>query len=118
MSSSRPPNQLLSSLWKLDRAEILLGELRQGLSVLARTAEYAGLTADEPVSTATRAWLVGWAYPAPFRFYGVVADFVHNLRAALDHLAWQLCGCPDPERRKLRFRFTRGVRLRCLTSIA
>jgi hypothetical protein len=32
MSTSRPPNQLLSALWKLDRAEILLGELRQGLS--------------------------------------------------------------------------------------
>jgi hypothetical protein len=48
----------------------------------------------EPRSDAGRIALIGWAHPAPFRFNAIVADFIHNLRASLDQLAWQLCGCP------------------------
>jgi hypothetical protein len=48
----------------------------------------------EPSSDAGQIALIGWAHPAPFRFNAVVADFIHNLRASLDQLAWQLCGCP------------------------
>jgi hypothetical protein len=103
VSEARPPNQLLSSLWKLDRAERLLAEIREGIVALGQSPDHAGIQEREPVGDGQAVWLVGWAYPAPFRFNAVVADFIHNLRASLDHLAWQLCGCPDPKRARVAF---------------
>jgi hypothetical protein len=109
----RPPNQLLSSLWKLDRAERLLAEIREGIAVLRQSSEYSGIQETEPASDGQAIWLVGWSHPAPFRFNAVVADFVHNLRASLDQLAWQLCGCPDPSRARVAF----PIRVRASTKL-
>jgi len=96
-------NRFLSILWKLDRADRLIGELRAGRSALARTVKFRGLRPGDPRSTSKRVWLEGYRVPAPYRFYGVTADLIHNLRSALDQLAWQLSGCPSPSRARPSF---------------
>jgi hypothetical protein len=87
-------NRLLPVLWKIDRAETLLDELRQGAAILGWTTTWSGIQVREPASSDRRRWLVDCSYPAPFRFDSVAADFIHNVRAALDQLAWRLAGCP------------------------
>ena len=86
-----PDNRLLSVLLKLDRAEQLANELAEGLAALQGTEKWAALQERDPRGDVDRVPLYSFCVPAPFRFYGVTGDFVHNLRApSLDQPAWQL----------------------------
>ena len=38
----------------------------------------------------------------PLRFSTLFGDLIHNLRSALDHLAWQLGDCERPQTRQHR----------------
>lgn len=84
---------------KLRRAADLTTELREKLSPLANIAEqsiYCVRSADVP---SRLEYCVGTVPAVDAMVAAIVGDVVHNLRSALDHIAWQLVlldgGQPD-----------------------
>ena len=74
---------------KLDRAKEHLDDLVLEIKRFYKTNPYDGVIQDNP-ETQQREFRVTQADPLPDSLAVISGDVLHNLRSALDHLAWQL----------------------------
>ena len=74
---------------KLDRAKSHLGDLVEAIKRFYETDPYDEVIKDNP-ETQRREFRVTRADPLPDELALISGDVIHNLRSALDHLAWQL----------------------------
>jgi hypothetical protein len=92
------PRYLTGPRLKLKRASYHLNELQRGVAAFLQSGPYEAVAQDNP-ETGMREARIRVKTPVPPALSAICGDVVHNLRAALDHLAGQLViansGQPD-----------------------
>jgi hypothetical protein len=83
------PIDVTGSRAKVQRAKEHFQDLVAKASNFARLNPYGVVTYDDP-ETGVRVWLARVSQPVPPEWSLLVGDVLHNLRTALDYVAWQL----------------------------
>lgn len=74
---------------KIERAKRHIRELEEEIRAFHARRPYEIIAYDDP-QTGDQVYRVKIKEPVPSCFSGIIGDIVHNLRAALDQLTWQL----------------------------
>ncbi len=96
----------LDGVWhKVRRAEEHLKALGKAISDFPRTNPPPYAVSIEPETESCYQFRLNIRCHPPLYLSVLAGDAVFNLRSALDHLAWQLSGCPTDERIGRRIEF-------------
>src|SRR5437879_1840574 len=83
------PHPLDGAYVKLQRAQRHLSELIAASQRFLRPKPFQALRQDDP-GTDSLTYVIKMTAEVPKEWGGIIGDVVHNARASLDYLAWQL----------------------------
>ncbi|HEY5957764.1 MAG TPA: hypothetical protein VIV60_14470 [Polyangiaceae bacterium] len=89
MTPDQSSDRIASVQTKLERAKRHYAELTSEVQRYLATQPYAIASRLDPVS-ARRVYYIDSVQPTPLAISAILGDTIHNLRSALDHLAYQL----------------------------
>src|SRR4029077_7701458 len=84
-----PIDPLVGVNLKIERAKLHLGNLESEIKQFLARKPFQIITEDEP-ATGDLVYKIQIAEPIPMALSTIIGDIIHNLRSALDHLAWHL----------------------------